>query len=81
MRRDRNEAERFEMAAREESPQYVRAQVWLGMAQLGAGLCRDAEATFRAARRALQREAPERGWASDSLDLQLEAWIARSRGN
>jgi hypothetical protein len=69
------------MAAREENRQHLRAQVWLGMAQLGAGLSRDAEATFRAARRHLQRRAPDLDGASDRLDLQLEAWIARSRGN
>jgi hypothetical protein len=64
-----------------ESHQILRAHVWLGMAQLGAGLCKDAEATFRAARAELRLQRPGVDLVSDRLDLQLQEWIDRSRGN
>jgi hypothetical protein len=71
-------------AALEENQQLVRAKVWLGMTQLGAGMIRDAEESFRDAQSAWRRQRPDQaGFAAtgDRLDEQLTEWIARSLGN
>jgi hypothetical protein len=79
------------MAARgaaEEAPQVVqslqvlRAQVWLGLTQLGAGQYRDAQQSLAAARTAWRHDrAVVEPTGDDRLDAQLADWLARSKGN
>ena len=61
--------------------QGLRARVWLGLTQLGAGQYHDAQQSLVAAQNAWQHDRLEADVAGDRLDAQLSDWIARSKGN